>query len=119
MSTESLSSIELDPPDSIGLQFAFLALWLVDTVAATLFFVLPYATELNPVTVFFYELFGLPGVAVAAVCYAAVVMAVGHFLSHPHDVAFVALIVVAYAAFAMNNVPLILFEETLPELLHL
>ena len=96
-----------DPPRSSSLRIAFLGLWLVDTVAATLFFVLPEPTELNPVTVYFYDLFGLPGVVLAATSYAAVVIGVGHVLSDPADNRFLGLVVALYFAFVTNNVVLL------------
>ena len=103
--------LEFDPPGSLRLRFAFLALWFVDLIAAASFFVVPYASELNPVTVFFYDLLGFPGVALAALCYAAVVIVVGNVLSDPFDGGFVAGVVAVYAALAANNVPLLLFRR--------
>lgn len=103
--------IEVDPPGTRPLRVAFLCLWLVDLVVAALFFRLSYAEELNPITVFSYELLGIPGVALAAACYAGVVVAVGHALSDPWDVRFVGGVSVLYAIFAVNNVPLVLFGE--------
>ena len=113
MSVKTRPGIELDPPDSPRLRLTFFVLWFVDLVAATLFFVVPYATELNPVTVFFYGLFGLPGVALAACCYAAIVVAVGNYLPDPLDVRFVAAVVLLYVFFAVNNVVLLLFRTAL------
>ncbi|ELZ21729.1 hypothetical protein C477_05284 [Haloterrigena salina JCM 13891] len=119
MSVQTSLGKRLDPPDSVGIRFAFLTLWGIDAVAATLFFLVPYASELNPVTVFFYHLFGLPGVLLAAACYAAVVMLIGHVLSDPMDVRFVAIIVGLYVLFAANNLLLLVYREPLPELLGL
>ena len=104
---------KLDPPESVGLRVAFLVLWTIDVVAATLFFLVPYATELNPVTVFFYGVFGLPGVVLAGLCYAALVVVIARVLSDPMDVRFVALVVVLYVTFAANNIVLLLFEDPL------
>lgn len=101
------------------MRLAFFVLWGIDATAATLFFLVPYASELNPVTVFFYHLVGLPGVVIAAACYAAIVMLIGHFLSDPMDVRFVAIVVGLYVLFAANNVLLLAFREPLPELLGL
>lgn len=100
-----------DPPRSVPLRIAFLALWFVDMVAATLFFVLPNATELNPVTVFFYGLFDLPGVVLAATLYAAAVIAIGHVLSDPLDNRFLAAVVAVYLALVTNNVALLAIGE--------
>lgn len=98
-----------DPPGSLSLRVAFLALWFVDMVAAGLFFVLPEPTELNPVTVFFFELFGLAGVVLAASCYAAAVIVIGHVLSDPVDSRFLAAVVALYLALVVNNVALLAF----------
>lgn len=103
--------VEVDPPGTRLLRAAFLVLWLVDLVLAALFFRLPHAQELNPITVFTYEAIGTPGVALAAACYAGVVVVVGHVLSDPWDVRFVGSVSVLYAVFAVNNVPLVLFGE--------
>lgn len=117
MTAERSFERKLDPPGSVGLRLTFLLLWGIDVVAATLFFLVPYASELNPVTVFFYGVFGLPGVALAALCYAAIVVAIGHLLSDPIDERFVAAMVVVYLALAANNILLLLFQNPLPELL--
>lgn len=117
MSVQSSLSSKLDPPESISLRVAFVVFWAIDAVAATLFFLVPYATELNPVTVFFYQVFGLPGVVLAAACYAAVVIAIGHVLTDPLDVRFVALMVILYLLLATNNVLLLVIGDPLPELL--
>ncbi len=110
MTTTQPSRFELDPPGSISLRAAFVALWSIDLVAATLFFVVPYADELNPVTVLFYDLFGLPGVALAAVGYAGIVVTVGNYLSEPIDRWFVAGVVALYVVFVVNNVILLVFR---------
>lgn len=117
MSVASSIGNRIDPPESVGLRAAFFVFWGIDAVAATLFFLVPYASELNPVTVFFYQVFGLPGVVLAAACYAAVVMLIGNFLSDPMDVRFVGLVVILYALFVTNNVLLLLLGEPLPDLL--
>lgn len=109
--------LEIDPPGSLRLRVGFVSLWIVDLIAAALFFVVPYASELNPVTVFFYDLLGFPGVALAAFCYAAVVIVVGNVLSDPFDGRFVAGVVALYAAFAVYNVPLLLLHESPLELI--
>ncbi|MDQ2050367.1 hypothetical protein RBH26_07695 [Natronolimnohabitans sp. A-GB9] len=110
---------KLDPPDAIGLRVAFFVFWAIDAIAATLFFLVPYATELNPVTVLFYQVLGLPGVVLAAVCYAGIIVVIGHVLSDPMDVRFAALMVLLYAVFALNNVLLLVFREPLLGLLGL
>lgn len=102
---------DLDPPHSFHLRAAFVVLWFVDTVAASLFFVLPEPNELNPVTVVFHDLLGLPGVALAASIYATIVLVVGHLLSDPADDRFLSVVVAMYAAFATNNVALLAFGE--------
>ncbi|SIR92384.1 hypothetical protein [Natronorubrum thiooxidans] len=117
MAVATSLSRKLDPPASVGLRRAFFVLWGIDTVAATLFFLVPYATELNPITVLFYGLFGLPGVVLAAVCYAAIVIGIGHVLSDPLDVRFVVGVVALYVVFAANNIVLLLARRSLVELL--
>ena len=108
MTVERSHTLEFDPPGTVGLRVAFFVLWGIDMVAATLFFLVPYATELNPVTVLFYDVFGLPGVALAATCYAAVVVAIGHVLSDPLDRRFVGGMVAVYLVLVTNNVVLLL-----------
>ncbi|AGB39688.1 hypothetical protein [Natronococcus occultus] len=106
--TPGIDGIDLDPPGSIGMRAMFFVLWGIDMVAATLFFLVPYATELNPVTVWFYEQFGLGGVPIAAICYAGLVVAIGHYLSEPIDRRFVGAMVVVYFVLVTNNVVLLL-----------
>ncbi|ELY64999.1 hypothetical protein [Natrinema versiforme] len=105
--------IGLDRPGTTSLRAAFFSVWFVDLVATIMFFVVPYAYELNPVTVFLHELFGLAGVVLAAVIYAGFVIAIGYVLSRPFDIAFVAATVVLYAVFASNNVVLLVSREPL------
>jgi len=107
----------LDPPGTPGLRAAFGGVWFIDLVATLLFFTVPYADELNPVTVFLYDIFGLVGVVIAAVSYAALVVGIGHLLSRPLDTGFVALMLGLYALFASNNVVLLVSREPLLTLL--
>lgn len=100
-------------PGGPRLRKAFYLVWFVDLMATMQLFLVPYARELNPVTVMFYESIGLVGVALAAVTYAAVIVAIGHLLSRPFDVGFVTAVVSSYAFFASNNVFLLLFREPL------
>ncbi|MFC4540914.1 hypothetical protein ACFO5R_03095 [Halosolutus amylolyticus] len=111
MTDTSARPFRLDPPGTISLRAAFFVLWIVDAIAATLFFVVPYASELNPITVFFYGLFGLPGVPLAAICYAVIVVAIGHLLSEPLDLRFVIVMVGLYALFVTNNVLLLVLRR--------
>lgn len=113
MRETATSPIGLGRPGPISLRAAFFGVWFVDLVATIGFFVVPYATELNPVTVFLYGVFGLPGVVLAAVSYAGLVVAIGYVLPRPLDVSFVASAVVLYTAFATSNVALLLFREPL------
>ena len=101
----------LDPPGTVGLRAAFVGLWFVDLVATICFFMVPYAHELNPITVFLYDSFGLVGVVIAAVSYAALVVALGHVLSKPIDAGFVALTVGLYVLFVSNNLILLVSRE--------
>lgn len=107
--------LEMDRPGPTGLRAAFFSLWFVDLVATICFFVVPYASELNPITVFLYQVLGFPGVVIAAISYAVIVIAIGHALSRPLDVGFVAVMVALYATFASSNVYLLLFGESLLE----
>ena len=113
MSDVSDLESRLDPPGTPGLRAAFVGAWFVDLVATLLFFTVPYADELNPVTVFLHDVFGLVGVVIAAVSYAAFVVGIGHLLSRPLDTAFVVLMVALYALFASNNVVLLVSREPL------
>jgi hypothetical protein len=110
MVSEKILNIELTLLDSRLLRRTFLLLWAIDMITAALLILVPYASELNPVTVFFYSLFGYPGVAFAACCYAAIVILIGNFLSSPSDVVFVMLLVVLYLFFVLNNVIILLFD---------
>lgn len=112
VNTASLG-IELDRPGTARLRAAFFSVWFVDLVATVLFFTVPYAYELNPVTVFLHDLLGLPGVVLAGLIYAGFVIGIGYVLSRPFDVAFVATIVGCYALFASNNIVLLVSREPL------
>lgn len=100
-------------PGTAGLRAAFFGVWFVDLVATIMFFTVPYAYEMNPVTVLLHDVFGLVGVVIAAAIYAGCVMVIGRYLSRPFDVAFVASVVVLYALFASNNVVLLVSREPL------
>ncbi len=113
MSVETVSSLRSNRPGGPRLRLAFFITWFADLVASVHLFLVPYAHELNPITVMFYEFVGLPGVVLAAVSYAVVILAIGYVLSSPFDVGFVAVIVSAYAFFASNNIVLLLFREPL------
>lgn len=116
MTIESVFGVTVKRPGSVRLRRAFLAAWFVDLVATILFFLVPYAYEVNPVTVFFYGLFGLPGVVLAGVSYAGLVVVIGHFLSNPFDGRFVGVAVSLYTVFATNNIILLLFRTPLLEI---
>lgn len=106
-------------PGTSRLRAAFGLAWLADLIATVFLFVVPYAHELNPVTVLLYEALGLAGVVLAAAAYAAVVVAVGGLLRTPHDGLFVAGAASLYALFATNNVVLLAVREPLPQALAL
>jgi multidrug efflux pump subunit AcrB len=112
METDS-AEIGLERPGTASLRAAFFGVWFVDLVATILFFTVPYASELNPVTVFLHDLFGMVGVVLAALIYAGFVVGIGFLLSRPFDVGFVTGAVVLYAIFASNNVVLLVFREPL------
>ncbi|QLG50192.1 hypothetical protein [Natrinema halophilum] len=105
--------IGLDRPGTSSLRAAFFSVWFVDLVATILFFVVPYATELNPITVFLYDLLGLTGVVFAALIYAGIVVGISSLLSRPFDVVFVTSVVILYALFASSNVVLLISREPL------
>lgn len=113
MATTTAFERRLDRPGTAGLRAAFFTAWFVDLVATVLFFTVPYAYELNPVTVYLHDVFGLVGVVLAALIYAGFVVAIGYVLSRPFDVAFIASVVVLYALFASNNVVLLVSRESL------
>lgn len=99
----------VNPPGTRRLRIAFLALWAVDLIAASLFFLVPYAIELNPITVFLYELFGLAGVPLAAGCYAGIVVLTGNVLDKPRDLRFLVTVTLLYVVFVVNNLSLLFF----------
>ncbi|WP_247728924.1 hypothetical protein [Halovivax limisalsi] len=119
MPATRLSRFRLDPPDSRHLRRTYHLLWLIDMVTAVLLITVPYASELNPVTIYFYGLLGYPGVALAAITYAAAVVVVGHYLSHPVDLVFLVAVVGFYLLFVFNNVVVLAFDETLASALEL
>ncbi|MFC6717527.1 hypothetical protein ACFQGT_04420 [Natrialbaceae archaeon GCM10025810] len=106
-----------DPPGSAGARLTFLGAWFVDLLATLCFFLVPYASELNPVTVYLHDVFGLPGVVLAAFCYAAIVIVIGHVLSNPADAAFVVVVAILYVLFAGNNIVLLVFGEAVFEMI--
>ena len=113
MTNTASFGIELDRPGTARLRAAFFSVWFVDLVATVLFFTVPYAYEINPVTVLLYDLFGLVGVVIAALIYAGVVVGIGYVLSRPLDIAFVATVAGCYALFASNNIVLLVSREPL------
>ncbi|GAB7017412.1 hypothetical protein [Halostagnicola bangensis] len=117
MSVETVPSLRSNRPGGSRLRLAFFITWFADLVASVHLFLVPYAHELNPITVMFYEFIGLPGVVLAAVTYAVVIIAVGYVLSSPFDVGFVTIIVSAYAFFASNNIVLLVFREPLLDMI--
>lgn len=105
-----------DPPGTPRIRLAFFGAWFVDLIATLGFFLVPYASELNPVTVFLHGLFGLYGVVLAALVYAVLVVVIGHLLSNPIDAGFVFVVAALYAFFASNNVVLLVSGEALFEM---
>lgn len=115
MSVETSHALNLNRPGGPRLRKAFFVVWMLDLVATTQLFLVPYARELNPITVLFYESIGLTGVVLAAVSYAAIIVTIGYVLSRPFDVGFVTAVVSCYAFFASNNFALLLFRKSLVE----
>lgn len=107
--------VRLDRPTNRPLRLAFGTAWLIDLVATVFLFVVPYASELNPITRLFYDAFGLAGVLLAGSVYAAAVVLTGHLLSKPADGVFVAGTASVYAVCATNNVVLLLAREPIVE----
>lgn len=104
MPVETFARPSTDTTRALSLRVVFLVLWLVDAVTASLFFVVPNGTELNPVTVLFHDLAGIPGVALAALVYATIVIVVEKILSNPLDRLFMVAVVTAYVVLVGNNV---------------
>ncbi|MFC6764690.1 hypothetical protein [Natrinema soli] len=117
METTVTRGIALNRPANPPIRLSFGLFWLVDLVATVFLFLVPYATELNPITTHFYELIGLPGVVLAGSIYAAVIVMIGHYLSKPYDALFAVGAVLVYAVCATNNVVLLMSGEPVVETL--
>ncbi|WP_254532325.1 hypothetical protein [Natrinema gelatinilyticum] len=115
MKTETAIGIRLKKPATQSLRYAFGILWLTDLIATLFLFLVPYATELNPLTTHLYNAVGLPGVILAGTAYAGLVVVAGHLLSKPVDSLFVLGVISVYAVCATNNVILLLFRRPLIE----
>lgn len=87
--------------------FAFGASWAIDLATTIVFFVASHLSEQNPVTVLSYRLFGLVGVVIAAVCYAALALGITHVLPERHGSVFLSSVTVLYASFALYNATLV------------
>ncbi|WP_224214620.1 hypothetical protein [Natrinema longum] len=87
----------------------------MDLVATVFLFLVPYATELNPLTTLFYDTIGLPGVLLAGTIYAVLVVLIGYVLSKPVDGVFLIGVAAVYGVCATNNVVLLLFREPIVE----
>ncbi|MBZ6494344.1 hypothetical protein [Natrinema longum] len=109
--------IALNRPASPPIRLSFGLFWLVDLVATVFLFLVPYATELNPITTHFYNLIGLPGVVLAGSIYAVAVVMIGHYLPKPYDALFAVGAVLVYAVCASNNVILLMSGEPVVETL--
>lgn len=107
----------LDRPANSPIRISFGLFWLVDLITTVFLFLVPYATELNPITTRFYETIGLPGVVLAGSIYATVVVLIGHYLSKPYDALFATGAVLVYAVCASNNAALLMSGETPLEML--
>lgn len=90
---------------------------MADLVATGFLFLVPYATELNPITTLFHDAIGLPGVLLAGVFYAVLVVLTSHRLSKPVDRVFVAGVVSVYTVCVANNIVLLLFRKPIVETL--
>jgi hypothetical protein len=87
--------------------FAFGVFWAIDLSATVVFFSVPYLYEQNVLTVLSYRLFGLAGVGIAAVCYAAVALGVTRALSERLDAVFLTGVTLLYAVIVLHNVTLL------------
>lgn len=87
---------------------AFATAWFLDLVATVSFFFHPYLRELHPLTVFLYDVAGIPGVVVAAASYAGVVVAVTRALASPTDFDFLLAATLWYALLVFHNAVLLL-----------
>lgn len=83
--------------------FAFGAFWAFDLATTIVIFVSSYLHEMNPITVLSYHLFGLGGVSLAAVCYAAVALGLTRTLPDRLDTTFLTSVTILYASFALYN----------------
>lgn len=91
----------------VGVWFAFGVFWAFDLATTVVFFAVSYLHERNLLTVVSYRLFGLPGVGLAAVCYAAAVLGIASALPDRFDTRFLTTVTVLYASFAFYNATLI------------
>jgi hypothetical protein len=90
------------------LWLAFGTGWALDLVATVWFFSVPTVTELHPVTLFLYGVAGVPGVLLAGVSYAAVVVVAVRTLPRPWGFDLLLLATLSYGLFAVHNYVLLL-----------
>lgn len=90
------------------LWLAFGTFWLLDLVATVWFFFLPGVSELHPVTVFLYQLAGIPGVVFAGTSYAGLVIAITRKLPTPIDFDFLVATMLWYGILVVSNYVLLL-----------
>lgn len=94
------------------LWLAFAVVWALDLVATVWFFFVPTVTELHPVTVFLYGVAGVPGVLLAGVSYAVVVVAAVRALSRPRGFDLLLFATLSYGLFVVHNYVLLLGGRT-------
>lgn len=87
---------------------AFGIVWLLDLVATVWFFFVPTVNELHPVTLFLYQVAGIPGVVFAGVSYAALVVIIIYKLPNPVDFDFLVAAMLWYGILVVHNYVLLL-----------
>lgn len=90
------------------LWLAFGTVWLLDLVATVWFFFLPGVSELHPVTVFLYQIAGIPGVVFAGASYAGLVIVITRKLPAPVDFDFLVATMLWYGILVVSNSVLLL-----------
>lgn len=91
-----------------ALWATFGTFWFMDMVATVFLFVVPDVQELHPLTVFLYDLLGVPGAVLAAVSYALLFVTITRKLPRPVDFDFLATITLCYLFLVVHNANLLL-----------
>jgi len=94
------------------LWVGFVSVWALDLVATVWFFFVPTVSELHPVTVFLYELAGVPGVLIAGTSYALIAVGIARLLPEPRDFDFLLAATLWYGLLVVHNYVLLLGGRT-------